>query len=108
MDIFTFDIAIVGVGGARLRAAIAVAESDPSLALISKVYPMRSRWRTTSTTPWPAATGCASRTWSSTSSVHAHEELVQLEQGVVALRDCRCAIFRRHRVGCDSIMVSVH
>ncbi len=38
------DIAIVGAGGAGLRAAIAVAEADPSLdvALISKVYPMRS------------------------------------------------------------------
>jgi fumarate reductase flavoprotein subunit len=38
------DIAIVGAGGAGLRAAIAVAEADPGLriALISKVYPMRS------------------------------------------------------------------
>ena len=38
------DIAIVGAGGAGLRAAIAVAEVDPTLkiALISKVYPMRS------------------------------------------------------------------
>lgn len=38
------DVAIVGAGGAGLRAAIAVAETDPSLevALISKVYPMRS------------------------------------------------------------------
>jgi fumarate reductase flavoprotein subunit len=38
------DVAIVGAGGAGLRAAIAVAEADPSLriALISKVYPMRS------------------------------------------------------------------
>ncbi len=44
MDILTVDIAIVGAGGAGLRAAIAIAESDPSLtvALISKVYPMRS------------------------------------------------------------------
>jgi succinate dehydrogenase/fumarate reductase flavoprotein subunit len=35
---------IVGGGGAGLRAAIAVAESDPALkiALVSKVYPMRS------------------------------------------------------------------
>ena len=39
-----FDVAIVGAGGAGLRAAIAVAESDPALsvALIFKVYPMRS------------------------------------------------------------------
>ena len=38
------DDVIVGGGGAGLRAAIAVAESDPALkiALISKVYPMRS------------------------------------------------------------------
>ena len=44
MEIFESDVAIVGAGGTGLRAAIAVAESDPSLrvALISKVYPMRS------------------------------------------------------------------
>jgi len=38
------DIVIVGAGGAGLRAAIAIAEADPDLevALISKVYPMRS------------------------------------------------------------------
>lgn len=38
------DIVIVGGGGAGLRAAIAVLEADPSLqvALVSKVYPMRS------------------------------------------------------------------
>jgi len=41
---FDFDIAIVGGGGAGLRAAIAAAETDPTLtiALVSKVYPMRS------------------------------------------------------------------
>ncbi|MCM2251759.1 MAG: fumarate reductase (quinol) flavoprotein subunit [Ramlibacter sp.] len=44
MDVFKADVAIVGAGGAGLRAAIAVAEADPTLtiALISKVYPMRS------------------------------------------------------------------
>ncbi|MFZ1576621.1 MAG: FAD-binding protein, partial [Chromatiaceae bacterium] len=44
MEIITTDIAIIGAGGAGLRAAIAAAESDPGLkiALISKVYPMRS------------------------------------------------------------------
>jgi fumarate reductase flavoprotein subunit len=41
---YQFDVAIVGAGGAGLRAAIAVAQADPKLrvALISKVYPMRS------------------------------------------------------------------
>src|SRR3954447_22389158 len=40
----SFDVVIVGAGGAGLRAAIAVSETDPrlSVALISKVYPMRS------------------------------------------------------------------
>jgi fumarate reductase flavoprotein subunit len=44
METIDTDVAIVGAGGAGLRAAIAVAEADPSLkiALISKVYPMRS------------------------------------------------------------------
>ncbi|MBL8513391.1 MAG: fumarate reductase (quinol) flavoprotein subunit [Betaproteobacteria bacterium] len=44
MERFEADVAIVGAGGAGLRAAIATAEVDPALkiALISKVYPMRS------------------------------------------------------------------
>ncbi len=44
MEIFKTDVAIVGAGGAGLRAAIAIAEADAALnvALISKVYPMRS------------------------------------------------------------------
>ena len=44
MEIVTTDVAIIGAGGAGLRAAIALAEADPTLriALISKVYPMRS------------------------------------------------------------------
>ena len=44
MEIVTTDVAIIGAGGAGLRAAIALAEADPKLriALISKVYPMRS------------------------------------------------------------------
>ncbi|MCI6797442.1 MAG: fumarate reductase (quinol) flavoprotein subunit [Succinatimonas sp.] len=44
MEKYQYDVAIVGAGGAGLRAAIAVAQADPKLrvALISKVYPMRS------------------------------------------------------------------
>jgi len=39
-----YDVVIIGAGGAGLRAAIEVAEKSPetSIALISKVYPMRS------------------------------------------------------------------
>ncbi len=44
METIDADVVIIGGGGAGLRAAIAVAESDPalSIALVSKVYPMRS------------------------------------------------------------------
>ncbi len=44
MDLRTCDVLVVGGGGAGLRAAIAVAETHPRLrvAVISKVYPMRS------------------------------------------------------------------
>jgi fumarate reductase flavoprotein subunit len=44
MDIFSCDVLVVGGGGAGLRAAIAVAQTHPRLrvAVISKVYPMRS------------------------------------------------------------------
>jgi fumarate reductase flavoprotein subunit len=40
MEAIHADVVIVGAGGAGLRAAIAIAESDPALevALISKVY----------------------------------------------------------------------
>jgi len=43
-DLIEHDVLIVGGGGAGLRAAIAIAEADPSLsiAVVSKVYPMRS------------------------------------------------------------------
>jgi fumarate reductase flavoprotein subunit len=44
MDISSHDILLVGGGGAGLRAAIAVSEFNPNLsvAVVSKVYPMRS------------------------------------------------------------------
>ena len=44
MDAGSYDVLLVGGGGAGLRAAIAVSESDPKLrvAVVSKVYPMRS------------------------------------------------------------------
>jgi fumarate reductase flavoprotein subunit len=44
VQVFKADVAIIGAGGAGLRAAIAVAQADPKLtvALVSKVYPMRS------------------------------------------------------------------
>ncbi len=42
--IASHDIVLVGGGGAGLRAAIAIAETNPhlSIAVVSKVYPMRS------------------------------------------------------------------
>jgi fumarate reductase flavoprotein subunit len=44
MESVRADVAIIGAGGAGLRAAIALAQADPKLriALVSKVYPMRS------------------------------------------------------------------
>ncbi len=44
MEVIKTDVVIVGAGGAGLRAAIELAETYPdiSIALISKVYPMRS------------------------------------------------------------------
>ncbi len=41
---FNADLVIIGAGGAGLRAAIAAAETNPhiKIALVSKVYPMRS------------------------------------------------------------------
>jgi len=44
VDVYSHDILLVGGGGAGLRAAIAAAEVNPAfkIAVISKVYPMRS------------------------------------------------------------------
>ena len=44
MEIIRHDIVLIGGGGAGIRAAIAAAEEDPnaSIAMVSKVYPMRS------------------------------------------------------------------
>src|SRR5256885_10261884 len=44
LDISSHDVLLVGGGGAGLRAAIAAAETNPNLsvAVVSKVYPMRS------------------------------------------------------------------
>jgi fumarate reductase flavoprotein subunit len=44
MESHVHDVLVIGGGGAGLRAAIAVAEADPALsvAVVSKVYPMRS------------------------------------------------------------------
>src|SRR5436853_952788 len=44
LDFSSHDVLLVGGGGAGLRAAIAISESNPrlSVAVVSKVYPMRS------------------------------------------------------------------
>ena len=44
LDTSSHDVLLIGGGGAGLRAAIAVCETDPNLsvAVVSKVYPMRS------------------------------------------------------------------
>jgi fumarate reductase flavoprotein subunit len=44
IEVREHDLLIVGAGAAGLRAAIAAAEADPeaSIAVVSKVYPMRS------------------------------------------------------------------
>ena len=44
LDISSHDVLLVGGGAAGLRGAIAVAETNPNLnvAVLSKVYPMRS------------------------------------------------------------------
>ncbi len=121
MEVFKADVVIVGAGGAGLRAAIAVAEADPALtvALVSKVYPMRSHTvaaeggaaggHPAARQPRaslqrhrrPAATGCASRTWSSISSRTRTDEMVQMEHwgcpwSRTRGRPCERARVRRH------------
>jgi fumarate reductase flavoprotein subunit len=98
VDKYQADIAIIGGGGAGLRAAIAAAEADPGqiIALVSKVYPMRSH--TVAAEGGSAAVTQAHDTlehhfhdtvaggdWLCEQDVvdyfvaHAHEEMVQLE-----------------------------
>ncbi len=98
MEVFKADVAIVGAGGAGLRAAIAVAETDPKLkiALISKVYPMRSHTvaaeggaagvtRTDDSLDYHFDDTVHGGDWLCEQDVveyfvaHAHEELVQME-----------------------------
>lgn len=66
MQKFNADIAIVGAGGAGIRAAIEAAETHPDLtiALISKVYPMRSHT--------VAAEGGSAAVWQETDSFELH------------------------------------
>ena len=87
METSSHDIVLIGGGGAGLRAAIAIAEANPNLdvAMVSKVYPMRSHTVSAeggaagvagrddtldehATTPFQAATGWAIRTPSRPSS----------------------------------------
>lgn len=93
MQTFQADLAVIGAGGAGLRAAIAAAQANPNakIALISKVYPMRSHTvaaeggsaavaqitialSTIFTTPSPEATGCASRMSSTISFITAQRK----------------------------------
>ncbi|MDR2504165.1 MAG: FAD-binding protein, partial [Deltaproteobacteria bacterium] len=66
MRVINADIAIVGAGGAGIRAAIEAAESNPGfdIALISKVYPMRSHT--------VAAEGGSAAVWQESDSFELH------------------------------------
>jgi len=99
VDIIKTDVAIIGAGGTGLRAAIAIAEAHPELeiALISKVYPMRSHTVAAeggaagvvrdddsleNHFKFPVVTGCASKTWSTTSSTTRPKRWSNLSTGV--------------------------
>lgn len=93
MQTFQADLAVIGAGGAGLRAAIAAAQANPNakIALISKVYPMRSHTVAAEGVPLPsrrimialstistillqAATGYANRMSSTTSFITARRK----------------------------------
>ncbi len=99
MQTFQADLAVIGAGGAGLRAAIAAAQANPNakIALISKVYPMRSHTvaaeggpqplpritialSTIFTTPSREATGCAEQDVVDYFVHHCPTEMTQLEQ----------------------------
>lgn len=42
IKVLEFDAVVIGAGGAGMRAALQIAESGQSCALISKVFPTRS------------------------------------------------------------------
>ena len=102
MQILNFDVAIVGAGGAGIRAAIEAAESDPKakIALISKVYPMRSHT--------VAAEGGSAAVWQDTDSFDLHfNDTVAggdwlCEQDVVDffVHDCPRAMIELEQWGC--------
>ena len=80
-----FEVLVVGGGGAGLRAAIAAAETAPEgrIALLSKVYPMRSH--TVAAEGGAAAVTCADDSYAAhfADTVAGGDWLA--EQGVVGL-----------------------
>lgn len=101
-QVINSDIVIVGAGGAGIRAAIAAVESDPALrvALVSKVYPMRSHT--------VAAEGGAAAVWQEEDSFELHfQDTVSggdwlCEQDVVDyfVRNCPSEMTRLEQWGC--------
>lgn len=102
MQIINADVAIVGAGGAGIRAAIEVAQLNPqaTVALISKVYPMRSHT--------VAAEGGSAAVWQDTDSFDLHfNDTVAggdwlCEQDVVDffVHDCPRAMIELEQWGC--------